>query len=116
MHPLAGLSALSTLRLAHNQLPARALQPLATALGGLALRRLELYANPIARDPAFPDALLRVQVCVGMHVHVHVRPSPRRDCRPRLPSLTPSHALPRLLTPAHAFARLRSPPSRSSIT
>lgn len=58
---LDGLSRLSTLRLAHNKLPPRALPPLIKSLSALSLRRLELYANPLASDETYPDALLRVQ-------------------------------------------------------
>jgi Leucine-rich repeat (LRR) protein len=55
MQPLGGLARLSTLRLAHNQLPSRALPALSMVLGTLGLRRLELFSNPLALDPSFPE-------------------------------------------------------------
>lgn len=55
MQPLGGLVRLSTLRLAHNQLPSRALPALSMVLGTLELRRLELFSNPLALDPSFPE-------------------------------------------------------------
>ena len=55
MQPLGGLVRLSTLRLAHNQLPSRALPALSMVLGSLGLRRLELFSNPLALDPSFPE-------------------------------------------------------------
>ncbi len=74
MQPLGGLVSLSTLRLAHNQLPARALPTLSMALGGLTLRRLELFSNPLALDPSFPEVLTRVQpaLCELDHVRLPV--------------------------------------------
>ena len=57
----SGLTHLSTLRLAHNQIPPRALPNLVLAFGSLSLRRLDLYGNPLALDESYPDELLRVQ-------------------------------------------------------
>ena len=58
---LSGLTKLSTLKLAHNMLPPRALPHLVATLGKMQLRRLELYSNPLAEADEYPDVLLQVQ-------------------------------------------------------
>lgn len=66
-----GLISLSTLRCTHNRLPARMLPDLAFALSQLPLiRRLELYANPMAKDHSYPDALLKAQPAIVQVDHM----------------------------------------------
>ena len=70
VEPLSGLTDLSTLRLAHNKLPTRALPEIAEVVSRLSLlRRLELFGNPVQSDPSYPDALLKAQPSLAQVEH-----------------------------------------------